>query len=217
MHGSRRRWRTRDAIEPPSTGALPDSATVCSCNNVSAGSIRCAISGGECTDSLLAARLLRDAGIPAERLHYTGRGVDVSRYAPGTPPDRFRLIFVGTLIKRKGVHHLLRAWKKLGLRDAELVLVGEPHPEIRKDLEACAGPSVRVTGFVMWGEWSPPPPSPPRPPQRRGSSGGSSSPDRRAGPRRDHHRRRRRPDRLDRHVAHVEIDTVAAGAGVEPA
>ena len=98
--------------------------------------------------SQCSAQTFLDAGIPAERLHYTGRGVDVSRYAPGTPPDRFRLIFVGALIKRKGVHHLLRAWKKLGLRDAELVLVGEPHPEIRKDLDACAGPSVRVTGFV---------------------------------------------------------------------
>ncbi|SKB04041.1 nitrite reductase large subunit NirB [Aeromicrobium choanae] len=43
-------WLMPDGVEPPTTGALPDAATVCSCNNVSAGTIRCAISGGECTD-----------------------------------------------------------------------------------------------------------------------------------------------------------------------
>ncbi len=31
-------------------GELPDDATVCSCNNVTAGAIRCAITGGGCTD-----------------------------------------------------------------------------------------------------------------------------------------------------------------------
>lgn len=96
--------------------------------------------------SLCSAGTFLDAGIPEERLHYTGRGVDVARYQPGTPPDRFRLIFVGALIKRKGVHHLLRAWKKLALRDAELILVGSVHPEMRHDL-AAAGDSVKVLGF----------------------------------------------------------------------
>jgi len=97
--------------------------------------------------SLCSAGTFLDAGIPEQRLHYTGRGVDLSRYAPGTPPDKFRLIFVGALIKRKGVHHLLRAWKKLALRDAELVLVGTPHPEIRQDLHDAASDSVKVMGF----------------------------------------------------------------------
>ncbi len=98
--------------------------------------------------SLCSAQTFLDAGIPPERLHYTGRGVDLARYSPGTPPDKFRLVFVGALIRRKGVHLLLRAWKKLALPDAELLLVGEPHPEIRRELDAAAGPSVRVTGFV---------------------------------------------------------------------
>ena len=96
--------------------------------------------------SLCSARTFLEAGFPENRLHYTGRGVDLSRYTPGSPPDKFRLIFVGALIKRKGVHHLLRAWKKLGLRDAELVLVGSAHPEMRQDL-ATADVSVKVLGF----------------------------------------------------------------------
>ncbi len=98
--------------------------------------------------SLCSARTFLDSGIPEHRLHYTGRGVDPARYSPGDPPDKFRFIFVGALIRRKGVHLLLQAWKKLALRDAELVLVGEPHPEIRRDLDAAAGPSLIVTGFA---------------------------------------------------------------------
>lgn len=93
------------------------------------------------------ARSFLHSGVPAERLHYTGRGVDLERYHPGPVPDKFRLIFVGALIQRKGVHLLLRAWKKLGLKDAELLLVGEVHREMRSDL-AAAGPSVIVKGFV---------------------------------------------------------------------
>jgi nitrite reductase (NADH) large subunit len=35
---------------PAPAGDLPDDATVCSCNNVSAGAIRCAVTAGACTD-----------------------------------------------------------------------------------------------------------------------------------------------------------------------
>jgi glycosyltransferase involved in cell wall biosynthesis len=94
------------------------------------------------------ARTFLEAGIDPQRLHYTGRGVDAARYAPGPPPDKFRLVFVGALIRRKGVHHLLRAWRKLGLKDAELILVGGAHEEMRGELAAAAGDaSVKVMGF----------------------------------------------------------------------
>lgn len=43
-------WLLPDGVEPPSAGALPDEATVCSCNNVTAGAVRCAVSEGGCTD-----------------------------------------------------------------------------------------------------------------------------------------------------------------------
>lgn len=89
-----------------------------------------------------------EAGIDAAKLHYVARGVDPAAFQPGTPPSKFRLVFVGALIERKGVHHLLRAWKKLQLRDAELVLVGTAHAEIQPVLRECADASVTVTGFV---------------------------------------------------------------------
>ena len=88
------------------------------------------------------------AGLPEKKLHYVGRGVDVTRYTPGVPPEEvFRVIFVGALIKRKGVHLLLEAWKKLALKNAELVLVGSRHKEIKPYLDACDSSTVRHLGF----------------------------------------------------------------------
>ena len=90
------------------------------------------------------------AGIPPSKLFRHHRGVDVERFTPAErPPETFRAVFVGALIERKGVHHLLRVWKKLGLTNAELVLVGTVHPEIEAVLRECADPRVVVRGFVQ--------------------------------------------------------------------
>lgn len=92
----------------------------------------------------------RVAGIPESKLHYVGRGVDIARYQPAErAPDIFRLIFVGALIKRKGVHLLLEAWKKLNLKDAELLLVGSVHEEMKTSLAEHATSSVKVVGFTQ--------------------------------------------------------------------
>ena len=95
------------------------------------------------------AETFRVAGIPESKLHYVGRGVDIGRYQPAEKgPEVFRVIFVGALIKRKGVHLLLEAWKKLNLADAELVLVGSVHDEIKPALSEFATSSVKVVGFT---------------------------------------------------------------------
>ena len=98
--------------------------------------------------SMQAASTFLTAGISPEKLHYVGRGVDIERYQPAITPEIFRVGFVGALIKRKGVHHLLAAWKRLALKNAELVLVGSVHEEMKPHLDAAAGPSVRVVGFT---------------------------------------------------------------------
>jgi glycosyltransferase involved in cell wall biosynthesis len=86
------------------------------------------------------------AGIPKEKLFRMTRGVDTNRFHPGTKPPFFRALFVGALIKRKGVHLLLEAWKRLRLPKAELWLVGHPHPEIEPDLRELPE-SVKILGF----------------------------------------------------------------------
>lgn len=89
------------------------------------------------------------AGVPEKKLHYVGRGVDTARYQPGTAPDIFRVCFAGALIERKGVHHLLAAWKKLNLPHAELILVGSVHEEMKPYLAELATPSVKLIGFTQ--------------------------------------------------------------------
>jgi glycosyltransferase involved in cell wall biosynthesis len=88
----------------------------------------------------------RFAGFPKRKLFRMSRGVDVDRFRPGIPPPVFRALFVGALIRRKGVHLLLEAWKKLALPSAELWLVGHPHGEIEPYLQGLPG-SVKILGF----------------------------------------------------------------------
>src|SRR5690606_7902671 len=87
-------------------------------------------------------------GVEREKLYKLERGVDVKRFRPGKRPSLFRAIFVGALIERKDVHLLLEVWHKLALKNAELVLVGSVHAEIRPWLEKFDGPNVRVVGFA---------------------------------------------------------------------
>jgi glycosyltransferase involved in cell wall biosynthesis len=86
------------------------------------------------------------AGFPKSKLFRMSRGVDVERFRPGTPPAVFRALFVGALIKRKGVHLLLEAWKKLSLPRAELWLAGHPHSELAPYLSGSPD-SVKILGF----------------------------------------------------------------------
>jgi glycosyltransferase involved in cell wall biosynthesis len=86
------------------------------------------------------------AGFPKSKLFRMSRGVDVERFRPGSPPPVFRALFVGALIKRKGVHLLLEAWKKLSLPKAELWLAGHPHGELMPYLAGLPD-SVKILGF----------------------------------------------------------------------
>ena len=95
-----------------------------------------------------AAETFRVQGFPEEKLFYLPRGVDVERFTPGERPPHFRAIFSGALIERKGVHHLLEAWSRLDLKDAELWLVGSVHDEMKPYLEKFARPDVKVVGFA---------------------------------------------------------------------
>ena len=95
-----------------------------------------------------AAETFRVAGVANEKLFMLPRGTDPGRFTPGEPPSRFRALFVGALIKRKGVHWLLEAWHKLALKDAELVLVGAVHDEIKPYLAQYASPNIKLAGFV---------------------------------------------------------------------
>ncbi len=89
------------------------------------------------------------AGIAKEKLFRHQRGVDVERFRPAEkPPEKFVALFVGALIKRKGVHHLLEVWRRLALKDAELWLAGTVHDEIAPLLGRPGEDGIFATGFA---------------------------------------------------------------------
>ena len=89
------------------------------------------------------------AGFSEDKLFMLPRGVDVKRFRPAeAPPPSFRAVFVGSVIRRKGAHHLLEAWNRLRLPGAELTLVGWMEPEVREVFERLKPPGVRHMGFA---------------------------------------------------------------------
>lgn len=90
-------------------------------------------------------RSLTASGCPAEKVTVTPYGIDVARvpFAPdardGNGPCRF--LFVGQGVQRKGLHHLLKAWRKLRLPKAELTVVAA---FIDPGIAALAGEGVRI-------------------------------------------------------------------------
>src|SRR5205809_7827320 len=95
-----------------------------------------------------AADTFRASGIAKEKLFYLPRGVDVQRFEPGVRPPMFRAIFSGALIERKGIHHLLEAWHRLNLRNAELWLLGSVHEEAKPPLKKFWRDNIRTIGFA---------------------------------------------------------------------
>ena len=95
-----------------------------------------------------AADTFRARGFPEEKLFYLPRGVDVERFKPSHRPAKFRTVFSGALIKRKGIHHLLEAWYRLNLTEAELWLVGSVHDEAKPYLKQFWRDNIRLVGFV---------------------------------------------------------------------
>jgi starch synthase len=72
---------------------------------------------------------LTEAGVDAARIVKIPYGADPSTFRPNPGTgyrDAFRALFVGQIGLRKGVRYLLEAWRRLNLRGAELVLVGQP-------------------------------------------------------------------------------------------
>lgn len=69
------------------------------------------------------------AGFPAGRIHVVRPGKDLTRFYPAMPEERqaderLRVLCVGAISLRKGQLHLLEAWRRLGLVNAELTLIG---------------------------------------------------------------------------------------------
>lgn len=89
-------------------------------------------------------------GFPEQKIVIIPRAADMDYYRPSEKKkDIFRAVFVGMLNIRKGIPYLLEAWRQLNLMDAELMLVGSVHDEIKSFLQRYKGvKNIRITGFV---------------------------------------------------------------------
>lgn len=88
-----------------------------------------------------------DAGIEAKKVHSVPLGVNTTAYERRGPRDkRFRILFVGQLSVRKGLHYLLQAVRLADLKDVSLVLVGAEQPETKTLLAKFPVSSIEITG-----------------------------------------------------------------------
>lgn len=100
-----------------------------------------------------ARKTLVDEGIAPERITVNNYGVDWGRFSAsdGIPSGRpFRFLYVGSVIARKGVPILLKAWRALAPRDAELWIAGSIGPGERKLIPEL--PGLRLLGQIAGAE-----------------------------------------------------------------
>ena len=73
-----------------------------------------------------------EEGLPAEKVIAIPYGADLERFSPEQPGAEqrktFKALFVGSIVQRKGVSYLLRAYQRFKGPNTELVLVGN-HPD----------------------------------------------------------------------------------------
>lgn len=90
-----------------------------------------------------------EMGVAEEKIHCIPFGVNVDTYKRSAPrDDDFRILFVGWLSVRKGLHHLLQAVDRARLKKATLVLVGTKLPETEILLKRFPVANVEITGAL---------------------------------------------------------------------
>ncbi len=73
---------------------------------------------------------------PESKIVQNPYGVNLTKFVPGVKHDNiFRVLFVGQMSLRKGVHYLLEAFSSLKIKEAELVLIGSMMDEMKPFLE----------------------------------------------------------------------------------
>lgn len=69
-----------------------------------------------------------EEGFPAEKMIIIPYGADLERFSPGQRDteqgETFRALFVGSIVQRKGISYLLRAYQRFKGPNTELMLVG---------------------------------------------------------------------------------------------
>lgn len=101
-----------------------------------------------CVPSRFVYRSFVAHGFPKAKLVLNGFGVDVSRFSPNPKTDDvFRVLYAGSLSVRKGIHHLVAAFRAADIPRSELLLVGGATAETAR-LLGVSDPRIRCVGHV---------------------------------------------------------------------
>lgn len=86
------------------------------------------LANGWVVASSYTASTLIEHGIPADKVHVVPYGVDVTafprRKTPRTTTGPLEVVFLGSMVQRKGLSYLLEAFRQLNTREIRLTLVG---------------------------------------------------------------------------------------------
>ncbi len=108
-----------------------------------------ALADGITLGSRFSLRTFIEEGVSPKKLYLANHGVNLSIYhRTAERAPNFRVLFAGLPIVRKGVHHLLQAFRKASLPGAELVFVGPTSPERDFLLQRYPTDNVVIRGFL---------------------------------------------------------------------
>lgn len=94
-------------------------------------------------------RTFIEMGVPPEKLKLIPYGVNLNSFRrQGDRAKNFRVLFVGQLAVRKGLHYLLEAFRQARLPGAELVLVGGTQLHTQAILDRYPMDNLTVTGLL---------------------------------------------------------------------
>lgn len=122
-------------LEPSFASTLPDWSRSSVAWQESELDIECQQADRILLGSQFARSTFVEEGFPAEKMIVIPYGADLRRFSQRSSTDErgdtFRILFVGSIIQRKGISYLLRAYHRFKRADTELVLVGSYPDDMR--------------------------------------------------------------------------------------
>ncbi|TBR58046.1 glycosyltransferase [Mastigocladus laminosus UU774] len=98
--------------------------------------------------SFFAKRSFLEQEFPEQRLIHNPFGTNMATFYPGKKQDNiFRVVYVGSLSVRKGIHYLVKAFMQANIPNSELLLIGGATPETPQ-LLAGADEKVKCLGHI---------------------------------------------------------------------